>query len=211
MESGNQCAVPWGKMKMARRKMKWAFWAHSSVCSFLYAAAETVSHQEYSTCDLLWLVLFAGNCPPLPRSAQSRKPWKCLCFERRDALRELKRGIYWIPSWHTAVIVGVSAVDRYSFVCYPNMPQYVNVINVYIFFFKDRDSFSLGGSWTHYVANDGYELLTLLSPQSESWDYKHTSPYLRPSVLGIEPTFCECWAGTLPAELYSQPWIIMYH
>lgn len=111
MESGNQCAMPWGKMKMARRKMKRAFWAHSSVCSFLYAAAETVSHQEYSTCDLLWLVLFAGNCPPLPRSAQSRQPWKFLCFERRDVLRELKRGIYWIPSWHTAVIVGVSTVD----------------------------------------------------------------------------------------------------
>lgn len=157
---------------------------HSSVCSFLYAAAETVSHQEYSTFDLLWLVLFAGNCLPLPRSAHSQKPWKFLCFERRDVLRELKRGIYWIPSWHTDVIVGVSTVNRYSFVYYPNMSQYVNVINVYIFFFKDRDSFSLGESWTHYVANDGFELLILLSPWSECWDYRHTSPYLRTLSAG---------------------------
>lgn len=168
MESGNQCAMPWGNMKMARRKMKRAFWdPFFSLLVSVRCSRDWIFHQEYSTCGLLWLVLFAGNCLPLPRSAQSRKPWKCLCFERRDVLRELKRGIYWIPSWHTAVIVGVSTVDRYSFVCYPNMPHYVNVINVYIFFFKDRDSFSLGGSWTHYVANDGFELLTLLSPRSE--------------------------------------------
>lgn len=183
---------------------------HSSVCSFLYAAVETASHQEYSTCDLLWLVLFEGNCLPLPRSAQSWKPWKFLCFERRDTLRELKMGNYWIPSWHTAVIIGVSTVDRHSFVCYPNTSQYVNVINVYIFFFKDRDSFSLGGSWTHYLANDGFYLLTLLSPWSEWRDYRRTSPYLGPSMLGIELTFCVCRAGTLPAELYSQSWIIIY-
>ena len=56
----------------------------------------------------------------------------------------------------------------------------------FVLIFSDMVSFSPGCPQTPYVATDDFELLILLSPPAESWDYRRTPPTLVYIVLGME-------------------------
>lgn len=70
-----------------------------------------------------------------------------------------------------------------------------------------KGSFSLGWSWIHYVAESALELLILLLPPSQCWDYRQTSLCLllcgfgdQAKALCMPDRHSNSWT-TLPAQM----------
>lgn len=73
--------------------------------------------------------------------------------------------------------------------------------------FLDMASCSQSWPWDLYVAEDNPELLIFLLLLCEFWDYRGTLPhYLVYVLLGIEPKFHACQAGSLLSSISSSLW-----
>lgn len=93
-------------------------------------------------------------------------------------------------------------LHRLKHLSFPNVLscKFLVLVSVVFFFLLFLTGFYLG-LWIRYLVKGDLELLVLLPPPPERWDFRSaSSPHLVCAVLGTEPRLWARWANTLPSD-----------